>query len=72
MGNTSQSNTITKEENMPDNRKVGKYFEERDKVKAIMKQMLKPKKKWTRKLKADFEKAWKDYCKAYDEHERLC
>ena len=57
---------------MSDPRKVRDYFTEREKVKQIMKKMLKPKSKWTREIKSQFEEAWKDYCKAYDEHEKLC
>lgn len=57
---------------MSDPRKVGNYFTERTKVKQIMEKMLKPKSSWTREIKSQFEKAWKDYWKAYDEHENLC
>ncbi len=31
--------------------------------------MLKPKYEWTREVKADFEKAWHNSCKAYNECE---
>ena len=57
---------------MNDQRKVGNYFKERTEVKKIMKEMLKPKFKWTREIKSQFEKKWQDYWKAYDEHEKLC
>ncbi len=57
---------------MNDTRQVGPYFKEREKVKEIMKEMLQPKFKWTREVKSKFEKSWKDYWTAYDEHEKRC
>ena len=57
---------------MSDQRQVGKYFKEREKIKEIMENMLRPKFKWTREVKAHFEKAWDDYWTAYDEHKELC
>ena len=57
---------------MNDPRKVGNYFRERKEVKKIMKEMLKPKFKWTRTVKSQFEKKWKNYWKAYGEHEKFC
>ena len=57
---------------MSDEREVNTYFKERVKVKELMRNMLKPKYRWTREVKARFEKSWSDYWTAYDEHGRLC
>ena len=38
----------------------------------MMREMLKPKYKWTRQVKSKFETAWKEYWEAYDTHEKLC
>ena len=57
---------------MSDQREVGTYFKERKAVKKIMQEMLKPKYKWTREVKSDFEKQWEAYWKAYNKHKNLC
>lgn len=57
---------------MNDTRQVGPYFTARDKVKEMMKKMIQPNFKWTREVKEEFEKLWKECCRAYDEHEELC
>ena len=57
---------------MSDERQVGTYFEEREAVKKMMQDMLKPKYKWTREVKSGFEKQWEAYWKAYNQHEKLC
>ncbi len=67
-----QQRTALGRDNMNDTRQVGLYFKEREKVKELMKEMLQPKYEWTREVKSKFEKSWKDYCKAYDEHEKRC
>lgn len=56
---------------MADIMKVGPYFKSRYEVKRLMRQMLGHKERWTRELKREFEKAWNEYCQAYDEHEAL-
>ena len=57
---------------MSDKRKVGNYFKARQEVKKIMTEMLNPKCKWTERKKAQFEKTWRAYKKAYNEHSNLC
>ena len=37
-----------------------------------MQSMLKPRSRWTREVKTDFEKQWEIYWKAYNRHEKLC
>ena len=56
---------------MSDIRQVGPYFKEREKVKKLMDDMLKPKSKWTKAVKLNFETAWKKYWIAYDNHDKL-
>ena len=53
-------------------REVGTYFKERVKVKKLMREMLKPKYGWTRKVKREFEDAWINYWFAYNEHKEKC
>ena len=57
---------------MSDEREVDTYFKEREKVKELMRNMLKPKYHWTREVKRDFEDAWINYWFAYNEHEKKC
>ena len=57
---------------MADKRKVNEYFKAREKVKKIMREMLKPKYKWTKTRISKFKKAFKEYEQKYTEHEELC
>ena len=57
---------------MADRKKVGVYFKARKKVKKAMRDMLKPKARWTKKIISDFENIFRDYKEKYSEHEELC
>ena len=57
---------------MADKRKVGPYFKKREKIKSLMRVMLKPKARWSLARRVEFSEAWIEYIKAYREHEGLC
>ena len=62
---------------MTDDRKVRPYFKAKKELEKFFRKMLeekngKKKHKWTRQTKKEFEETWKNFCKAYDKHEKRC